>query len=63
MKVFVHRADQLMYQGKKTGKTGFVPSHSFKHGSKDKPPSAANLDRDTPNDDRSIQRPHSGLLR
>jgi len=33
MKAFVHRVDQLMYQGKRTGETGFVPSYNFKHSS------------------------------
>lgn len=33
MKAFVHRVDQLMYQGEKTGKTGFVVSHNFSRSS------------------------------
>lgn len=31
MKSFVHRVEQLMYQGKKKGTTGVVPIYSLAH--------------------------------
>jgi hypothetical protein len=33
MKTFVHQVDQLMYQGKRTEKTGFVLSYNLKNSS------------------------------